>query len=149
MCHPGVTWTEALPLVLLGVRSTFKDDVQSTAAELVYGAPLRLPGELLSKPSVHHLDSSAFIERLRRHMAMLRPVPFSNHAQTKPFIFKDLATCDYVFLRDDSLRGALQPPYSGPHRVISRGDKTVSILFNGKPVNVSLDRVKPAFVMAH
>ena len=37
----------AFPLVLLGIRTPYKEYLQSTAAELVYGEPLRVPGELL------------------------------------------------------------------------------------------------------
>ena len=43
--QPDTTrWAEALPLVLLGIRTTYKQDVMCTAAELVYGTTLRLPG---------------------------------------------------------------------------------------------------------
>jgi hypothetical protein len=42
MCHANHQWTEALPLVLLGIRSAFKEDLQASVAELVYGEPLRI-----------------------------------------------------------------------------------------------------------
>nr|XP_037280327.1 uncharacterized protein LOC119173628 [Rhipicephalus microplus] len=51
MCHPHSTWLEALPAVALGLRATFKSDIQAMPAEFVYGEPLRLPGELLSAPT--------------------------------------------------------------------------------------------------
>jgi hypothetical protein len=44
MCHADL----ALPLVLLGIRTSFKADLQASIAELVYGEPLRIPGELLT-----------------------------------------------------------------------------------------------------
>ena len=34
MCHADKQWTEALPQVLLGLRTTYKEDLQSSAAEL-------------------------------------------------------------------------------------------------------------------
>ena len=40
MCHADQQSTEALPLVLLGIHTAYKKDLQSTAAELVYGEPL-------------------------------------------------------------------------------------------------------------
>jgi hypothetical protein len=43
MCHAGQQWTDALPLVLLGVHTAFKEDLQALVAELVYGEPLRIP----------------------------------------------------------------------------------------------------------
>ncbi|BHF59835.1 hypothetical protein SprV_0100279600 [Sparganum proliferum] len=36
-------WTDNLPLVLLGIRSFFKSDLDCSAAELVFGATVRLP----------------------------------------------------------------------------------------------------------
>jgi hypothetical protein len=35
-------------LVLLGIRTSFKEDLQASVAELVYGEPLRIPGEFLT-----------------------------------------------------------------------------------------------------
>jgi hypothetical protein len=45
MCHVEEKRTDTLPLVLLGIRTTYKEDLQSSAAELVYGELLRVPGE--------------------------------------------------------------------------------------------------------
>jgi cleavage and polyadenylation specificity factor subunit 1 len=47
MCHADHQWTETLPLALLGIRTSFKADLQPSVAEFVYGEPLRIPGELL------------------------------------------------------------------------------------------------------
>lgn len=44
--QPDTTkWAEALPLVLLGIRSALKTDLKCSIAELVYGTTLRLPGD--------------------------------------------------------------------------------------------------------
>ena len=42
------SWMDALPLVLLGIRTALKEDTSSTAAEMVYGTTLRLPGEFFT-----------------------------------------------------------------------------------------------------
>ncbi|KOX80085.1 hypothetical protein WN51_08989 [Melipona quadrifasciata] len=34
-----------LLIQMLGFRNSYKEDIQATAAEMVYGTPLRLPGE--------------------------------------------------------------------------------------------------------
>jgi hypothetical protein len=60
-----------LPLVLLGIRTTFKEDLQASVAELVYGEPLRIPGELLA-PAADPVD---LITEVRQHMTRLRPIP--------------------------------------------------------------------------
>ena len=47
--YPDPThWVDSLPLVLLGVRTAVKEDLSCSAAELVYGTTLRLPGEFFS-----------------------------------------------------------------------------------------------------
>jgi len=39
-----VTWRQILPLVLLGFRSAFKEDIGYFSAEFLYGEPLLLSG---------------------------------------------------------------------------------------------------------
>ncbi len=33
-------WVDTLPLILLGIRTAFKEDISATAAEIVYGTSL-------------------------------------------------------------------------------------------------------------
>jgi hypothetical protein len=70
LCHADIQWTETLPLVLLGIRTAYKKDLKSVT-ELVYGEPLRVPGELLV-PSTQKIETSTFIQQFRRHMDQLR-----------------------------------------------------------------------------
>ena len=144
MCHADERWTDALPIVLLGIRASFKEDLQASVAELVYGEPLRIPGELL-RPTTDTVEPPHLIHQLRRHMKRLRPVPATRHASPATFVHKDLKDSTHVFLRQDALRRVLEPPYSGPHKVITRTDKTFQLSVRGKPVTVSADRVKPAY----
>jgi hypothetical protein len=146
MCHADQRWTEALPLVLLEIRTAFKADLQVSVAELVYGEPLRIPGELLT-PTADPVDPAHLIIQLHQHMARLRPVPAVRHASPATFVHKDLHNCTHVLLCQDATRRALEPPYSGPYQVLSRKEKTLQVLVHGKPVTVSADRVKPAYVL--
>ncbi|BHF61019.1 hypothetical protein SprV_0100398900 [Sparganum proliferum] len=41
-------WKDHLPLVLLGIRSTLKSDLKCSTAEPVFGATVKLPGEMIS-----------------------------------------------------------------------------------------------------
>ena len=43
----NAAWMDELPLVLLGMRSAWKEGPDSTPAELLYGESLRLPGHLV------------------------------------------------------------------------------------------------------
>jgi hypothetical protein len=97
MCHADQHWTEVLPLVLLGIRTAFKEDLQALAAELVYGEPLRIPGELLT-PTANPVDPAHLITELRQHMTHLRPVPATRHTSPATFVHSDLEKCTHVSL---------------------------------------------------
>ena len=146
MCHGDISWSDNLPAVLLGLRCHFKEDLGATPAELVYGEPIRVPGEFLS-PTPPTTDAPEFLHQLREQIGQLQPAAPSRHSAPKVFVFKNLASASHVFLRTDSLRAALQPPYTGPHEVLSRSDKTYKLLVNRKAVVVSIDRLKPAFTL--
>jgi hypothetical protein len=48
MYYANEQWIEILTLVLLGIHTAYKEDPQSSIAELVYGEPLWVPGEILA-----------------------------------------------------------------------------------------------------
>ncbi|XP_063530698.1 uncharacterized protein LOC134741736 [Cydia strobilella] len=130
-CHAGSTWVESLPLVLLGVRNAFKEDLQASSAELVYGQPLRMPGEFFNPGADPFPDVTDYLSRLRTFTKNLRPTPASRHvSQRRTFIFNDLATSSHVFLRDDTLFKSLKPAYTGPYKVLQRGPKVFTLLIN-------------------
>lgn len=146
-CHATDNWMEVLPLVLLGIRSAYKEDIRASTAELVYGEPLRLPGEFFDPSTAGTTDVSDYTARLRSFTNNLKPTPASRHAKPSIFIFKDLPTATHVFLREDAVRTSLQPAYTGPHAVLERSDKVYKLLLKGKPVTVSVDRLKPAYIL--
>ena len=41
------SWVDRMPWVMLGLRTAPKEDLQTSPAELVYGQPLRVPGDFL------------------------------------------------------------------------------------------------------
>uniref|UniRef100_A0AAQ4R448 Integrase catalytic domain-containing protein n=1 Tax=Gasterosteus aculeatus aculeatus TaxID=481459 RepID=A0AAQ4R448_GASAC len=45
-------WVDNLPWVMLGIRTAPKEDLQSSSAELVYGQPLRVPGDFVPTSTV-------------------------------------------------------------------------------------------------
>ncbi|BHF78535.1 hypothetical protein SprV_0602164800 [Sparganum proliferum] len=137
-------WTDHLPLVLLGIRSALKPDLDCSAAELVFGATVRLPGEMISPtPQSAVEDPTNLLHRLRQFMRTLSPVP-SRSSASPSYLEKDLATCSHVYLRCDRVRRPLEPPYDGPFRVISRGTKNFRIQRGTREEVVSVDRLKAA-----
>lgn len=138
-------WTEVLPLVLLGIRATNKDDIKSSPAELVYGTNLHLPSDYLSSSASVPSDDN-FVSRLRAHFKKLSASPAKWHGSSSPFVHPALQDCSHVFLRVDRLQATLETPYVGPYRVIARKEKGFEIDLNGRNTLVSLDRIKPAFL---
>ncbi|KAL7642364.1 UNVERIFIED_CONTAM: hypothetical protein RMT77_006925 [Armadillidium vulgare] len=123
-----------------------KDDLQCTSAELIYGSPLRLPGEFFD-PSVSPASSDpyTYLSRLRQCSASWKPSVPRTHARTHSFIPNDLTTCTHVFVRLDSHRAPLQARYLGPYKVLSRREKTFLLQLPSRKEVFSIDRLKPAF----
>lgn len=140
-------WSLALPLVLLGIRSSLKKDLRHSSAELVYGANLRLPGEIMAPtPAPPPGSAHDFASRLKSTMSTLQPVP-PRSSQRKTFVSQDLADCTHVFIRVDAVHPPLTQPYQGPYRVLRRTRKTVTVDRNGNLDSVAIDRVKPAYLL--
>nr|XP_015911934.1 uncharacterized protein LOC107442797 [Parasteatoda tepidariorum] len=138
-------WTRVLPTILLGFRAAGKEDLQATTAEMVYGTPIRLPGEFLC-PSTGTADPTNFVGKLKETMQELLPVKSRHRGHGAVFVSKDFLSCSHVFLRFDVLKKSLQPPYEGPFQVLSRGEKVFRILIHGPESTVNVDRLKPAYV---
>jgi cleavage and polyadenylation specificity factor subunit 1 len=114
-------WTEALPLVLLSIRTAVKGDLHASVAELLYGTTLRLPGEFFEKDQAEVVsDPTPFLARLRSTMRQLKAPPVRAHPPRNSYTHKDLYSCTHVFVRNDSVRRPLQAPYDGPYRVLER-----------------------------
>jgi hypothetical protein len=72
--HPE-RWADMLPLVLLGIHTTLKEDLKCTAADLVYGTGLRLPGEFFTPQATTNEDPANYVTQLRTTMQALRCTP--------------------------------------------------------------------------
>lgn len=147
MCRNTDNWYYELPTVLLGLRSTYKDDINATPAEMLYGKSLSIPGQFFGEcKSTNSTPEIEFIKQFKETMDSIRPTATSRHGNQSVFVHKALHDCSHVFFRNDFVRKSLQPPYNGPYQVIERDDKIFKIRIKNKSVNVSIDRVKPAFM---
>ncbi|XP_017476816.1 PREDICTED: uncharacterized protein LOC108366854 [Rhagoletis zephyria] len=129
---------------MLGLRSAFKPDIGTTAAQLVYDTTLRIPEEFFDE--CRPQPQSEFAKQLAEVMQDIRPPLTANHYKTKPFVFKQLADATHVFVRNDKIRAVLQPPYDGPYLVVSRQNKHFTVQINRDKIKISIDRLKPAFI---
>ena len=98
----GPNWFAQLPMVLLGIRSSWRVDPGCSPAELVYGSTLRIPGEFLQPRDARTMEPDLpFLRKLERTMmfppAWPQPITFtlegiltdthSNVLMTDPFAY--------------------------------------------------------------
>lgn len=143
--HENTKWSDIIPIVLLGLRSAIKKDLNATSSQLVYGTTLRLPSDLISTDNLPGNATPTYVSNLISMMRKLNPIAPISHGSAKTYVNPSLKSCTHVFLRNDKIRPPLTPPYSGPHPVDNRNDKNFVITVNGKRTTVSIDRLKPAY----
>ena len=123
------TWVDELPWVMLGLRCTPRDGLPASPAQLTLRHDPLLPGDMLQR-------------------AVLQcpwPYPATRlHGAPNVSILPGLDKASHVFIRVDASRNSLAAPYEGPFLVLTRRDRTFEVLRNGKPVQVAVDRLKPA-----
>ena len=99
----GPNWTAELPWVLLGIRTAPKDDLGCSSAEMVYGAPLTVPGDFFvghnSQP-----EHRSQLQQLRDQVRMQVPMPTSQHGVIPSSIPPNLKQSQFVFVRRDAHR---------------------------------------------
>nr|CUU97957.1 hypothetical transcript [Hymenolepis microstoma] len=90
-------------------------------------------------------DPTSYCARLKEHFRSVLPTP--PRQNNKPtYIHKDLSTSPFVFVRVDTVKKPLQPPYDGPYKVLQRKSKYFILDRNGTKDSVSIDRLKPAYL---
>ena len=139
----GSDWHTQLPWVLLGLRTMPKEGLNHSAAEMVYGQPLVVPGEFFPYDSTADQTQIDILRRTVRELAPCRPSKLNN---TTSYIPADLSTCEYVFIREDAHKPPLSKPYRGPFRVLARTDKSYRVQLDNREDWISIDRLKPAYL---
>ena len=124
-------------------RRTFavKKLLGRSAAEMIYGTTLSLPGEFTQKYTVDaHTDLDNYSNKLRVAMSRLHLCPLRDTPQFFFFQYKEIETCSHVFLPRITIASLVTAPYDGPYKVIVRSGRVMKILVKGKidPVALSL-----------
>ncbi|GFT02972.1 retrovirus-related Pol polyprotein from transposon 17.6 [Trichonephila clavipes] len=77
IAHVTPRWTQVLPFVL-GLCFVINEDINATAAELVYGTAIRLPSDFRDTGTN---NVSGFVQQLKQTMHNLKSVPISSHGR--------------------------------------------------------------------
>lgn len=141
------SWVSELPTVLLGLRIAIRKDNGICAAQMTYGQTLRLPGDFYNNAATDINSDDGYVQKLRETIRNLRPMSNRHPSSKTLFIHPDLETCTHIFIRNDFVRRPLQPAYDGPYRVLEKGPKVYLIQQNERKVRISIDRLKPAYII--
>ena len=64
----------------MGLRSEPKQDLKTSVAELVYGSPISVPGDMVAHSS-DDVSAMSRLRQLRTQVGQLRPIPTSCHGE--------------------------------------------------------------------
>ena len=99
----GPDWFDQLPMVLLGIRSSWRVDPDCSPAELVYETTLRIPGEFLQPCDTSTTTPDiTFLRNLQQTMHSIQPPAPKFHGNQTSCVPSTLATAKYVYVRKDS-----------------------------------------------
>ncbi len=134
----GADWPQHLPWVLLGLWAAPRENSGISAAELVYGCPLSLPGQFLSAAEP---PPASFVSQLPSSLPCVSDQTGCSPPAAPPP--QELRTASFVYVRSPPLSPGLAPAYRGPYRVSVPGNKYFVVDIGGSPTAVSVDRLKP------
>jgi transposase InsO family protein len=134
----GSEWVSHLPWVLLGLRAAPREDSGVLAAEMVYGAPLTLPGPLL-------VAAEPLPEFFQRHLQSTVPCvatrPLDSQQQRQELTALRSAT--HIYVRSPPPPPSLTPAYRGPYLVHKKAEKFVILQMGTRFDAISADQLKP------
>ena len=117
-------WIYYLPWVLLGIRSAFNHDLQTSSAEMTFGKHVQLPGTLLANPEESKFDQNhtdVILQKLQlKNNRIAVPTSYNrsnNHVESLP------DTVTHVYARQHDVKG-LSPRFIGPFPVTSRPSRS-------------------------
>ena len=130
---------------MLGIRTSWRTELDCSPSDLVYSMTVNVPGAFLEPVKREELPSSDFVQDLYRSMREIEPTQMSHHSSPKANVPSSLDTSDFVYVREDAVRPPLVRPYNGPFKVLEKTAKYFVIERKGKPDKITVDRLKPAF----
>ena len=96
------SWVDHLPLIMISLHVTQRDDGQLSPAEVVYGSSLTLPADLIT-PSSERIEHNAldYLHCVKAHMQNVHPIMTRHNRRNNKDYHRDpaLDNCTKVFLK--------------------------------------------------
>ena len=150
-CLKGYQWSKVIPIIELCFNNAATNNSAYTPAQLVYGCSQRLPNDFIESPSTlnnTHQRSDSTIGLFFKAMEMLRPRTVDHHNPYQPlFTFKDLNTCQSVWVKNHTLSNKLDSVFIGPYKVLSREEKHFVLQRDSKEWIISKEFIKPEYIV--
>uniref|UniRef100_A0A6P6Y5I5 Uncharacterized protein LOC113793863 n=1 Tax=Dermatophagoides pteronyssinus TaxID=6956 RepID=A0A6P6Y5I5_DERPT len=137
-------WIYRLPVVMLSIRSSVKEDLGFSSAQILYGQNLILPGDLATVTPLAN-DPVEYVNQLIRAFDNLQAIPTRAIQPTKCTIPPALLSCSHVYVLNEN-NGPLQTRYNGPYRVIERQNDVFKLEMSTGLDTVHIRRLKPAVI---
>jgi hypothetical protein len=137
------TWAAELPWVLLGLRSSPREDTNISPAQALYCTPLVLPNQYLSINNEQTMNEFIIqIDNILKNLPMTR----HNTAVDKELpedLPQELWAADWVWVRRGGRAPPLSPLYDSPYAVLQRSLRHFRLRLDNREDNVSTSRLKP------
>jgi hypothetical protein len=148
VCSNDNAWDDALPIVLMGLRSSICESTQVPPVNLVLGSDVRMPADLIAPDlkSSSPCTTTPFEDQLVNNIQKFTDTAIA-YQPSRPAI-QPPRMPSWVWVKDAITRpGVFNKPYSGPYKVISQDRAVVTINIKGKETKVNMDRLKPAHLL--
>jgi hypothetical protein len=137
----GADWFSHFPLVMLGIRSAWREDAEFSPAEAVFGSQLVLPGQFLNSPEP---PSPSFLSDFQGVLAARAPLKTAHHTTPLPAeLPEELLLSRFVLVRHDGVQPPLSPLYEGPFLVLERSLHFFKVRIGSRIETISTHRLKP------
>jgi hypothetical protein len=136
----GPDWYSHLPWVMLGIRSTWREDGQFSPAEAVFGSQPVLPGQFLDALEP---PSPSFLSEFQGVLAKRTPPAATCKSLPGPVSLpEDLLLARYVLVCRNGPSTPLSPLYDGPYLVSERSLRFSKLQVGQRTDTVSTLRLK-------
>ena len=121
-------WDQYVSTVLLAYRTAKHSSTQFTPAQLMFGRQLRLPIDLVyGSPPTEFVSPAEYVTQLSKSLhhsfdTARRNDNAAHHSQKDHYDLRQRGTAfqvgDSVWLLEPGMRRKLQPPWTGPYRIV-------------------------------
>lgn len=149
-------WSNAVPFIQLMLNNSNSESEIYTPAQMVFGTSQKLPFDLIQQSidvqQQLNVWSEPVIQDFILIMNSLSPAQINHHNkyQPKTFVYKDLASCESVWVKHEARDNKLDACYKGPYKVLKREKEYFLVQTDRQqPVKYNLSKLKPTYTISN